>query len=365
MQGPNAVLAIVTYPPGASNTQARIVIDGTRGAIFEYVNGGPVGALVSSWAAFAGTDPYGNPYPAGFNVGPNSQFVGNNFVINATGEFRWSGTPAPGNLIYSDVSVAGNDGHTNATLAGVTNYFNGSGFYVAINLFNGQLGFYSAVTEAGPWTLVSSLVYSFPTDTLTLDTPPAQKLQLGVNTSSVSLGTDSTNTEVVGLPVSQSTGGNLQVNNQNDTNIYELGKLTVHTAPNQLVNSTSPAAVSGAVVTVATAGQYHIRWVVIFNSAATAGAAVFSFGGTAVSGHTDGYNEWTPDGSGVTSSGFAVGTQFGNMQSPTLSSANFKLVVDEWVNFTTGGTMQLEAACTIATDTYTVKAAICELELVT
>lgn len=54
----------MTIPPGAGLGQ-RIVIDGFRGAIFEYdVNNN----LIGSWASASGTDPYGNAYPAGFDL---------------------------------------------------------------------------------------------------------------------------------------------------------------------------------------------------------------------------------------------------------------------------------------------------------
>lgn len=69
MQGPGGLLNIVTLPAGATQTQARMVIDGTRGAIFLYQNGSPFGGLVASWAATGGTDPYSNFYPAGLQAG--------------------------------------------------------------------------------------------------------------------------------------------------------------------------------------------------------------------------------------------------------------------------------------------------------
>jgi hypothetical protein len=96
MQGQSAVLNIMTLPPGATQTQARLVLDGIRGAIFEYQTGGPVGALVSSWARTAGTDPYGNAYPAGFNAGSGSSFTGTDFDINASGAFQ-----GPGKVVHA------------------------------------------------------------------------------------------------------------------------------------------------------------------------------------------------------------------------------------------------------------------------
>lgn len=60
MQGPDALLNILTIPPGAT-TGARIVIDGTRGAIFIY---NASNQLVGSWSGTAGNDGLGNNYPA-------------------------------------------------------------------------------------------------------------------------------------------------------------------------------------------------------------------------------------------------------------------------------------------------------------
>lgn len=111
---------VVTYPPGASQTQARIVIDGVRGAIFEYTAGGPAGALASSWASVADTDPYGNPYPAGFNAGPGSAFSGTNWLANSTGLFFYSPVESAGNLAIS-ISPNGGTGPFGETInAGVT-----------------------------------------------------------------------------------------------------------------------------------------------------------------------------------------------------------------------------------------------------
>lgn len=105
MQGPGGLLNVITIPPGASNTQARLVLDGVRGAIFVYQSGGPLGALIGSWAGVGGTDPYGNVYPAGINVASGSitgvVFNGINFVLNSHGLFFYSSMPALGNLIAS------------------------------------------------------------------------------------------------------------------------------------------------------------------------------------------------------------------------------------------------------------------------
>jgi hypothetical protein len=73
VQAPVALLTVMTIPPGATAVQERMVIDGIRGAIFVYANGGPVGALVISIASQPGTDPYGNVYPFGIALSPPGQ----------------------------------------------------------------------------------------------------------------------------------------------------------------------------------------------------------------------------------------------------------------------------------------------------
>jgi hypothetical protein len=68
-------------------------ITGYSGLFFYSPSIGP-GNLVGSWSVNAGTDPYGNPYPAGLNIqsGPGS------IVINGQGgevqEFFFTGNPA-------------------------------------------------------------------------------------------------------------------------------------------------------------------------------------------------------------------------------------------------------------------------------
>lgn len=124
MQGPIGFTIVVTIPPGAQPGQRRIVIDGTRGAIFEYNT--PGNTLVGSWAASAGTDPFGNAYPQGFSIGPGSVFSGINFILNAQGLFFYNGTPALGNLIMSITPQSGTDSFGNIYQQGFAAYFGSS-----------------------------------------------------------------------------------------------------------------------------------------------------------------------------------------------------------------------------------------------
>lgn len=128
MEGPNAVLNTMTLPPGALPTQPRLVIDGIRGAIFMYGSGGPLGALVGSWARTAGTDPYGNAYPQGFSLAGSG--VGQTFLFY---------NPAPGAnqlaLSINPSSAVFTDAFGNIVLSGFTVYtplF--SGKFYAVNV---------------------------------------------------------------------------------------------------------------------------------------------------------------------------------------------------------------------------------------
>jgi len=213
MQGPIGFTEVVTIPPGAQPGQQRIVIDGTRGAIFEYNT--PGNTLVSSWAASAGTDPYGNTYPQGISIGPGSIIEGTDFVIDSTGAFWYSGTPGPGNLILSLASAAGTDGYGNiypeglgvttgsisggaitagsipatavdftaTSIGGITTYVGGTAPTGSINAgslwIDTSAGNALYQYESGTWTL-----YQFGTGSIAADSITAA--QIAANTITVS-----------------------------------------------------------------------------------------------------------------------------------------------------------------------------------
>ncbi|HMD22667.1 MAG TPA: hypothetical protein VKH61_01115 [Streptosporangiaceae bacterium] len=97
------------------------------------------GNLIGSWAAAAGTDPYGNAYPAGLSVDVGS-FTGVSL-------FLYSGPPAAGNLLVSVTAAAGADSFGNNYVAGIATY--GAGFAASLNA--GFVAFYTG-SLAGGWT---------------------------------------------------------------------------------------------------------------------------------------------------------------------------------------------------------------------
>lgn len=176
MQGAVGLLNVVTVPPGATITSPRLVIDGVRGAIFVYQSGGPLGALIGSWAITAGTDPYGNVYPQGLNVSvgaisggtitgvtitgstiTGTTFSGTNFIINSTGAFFYSSTPALGNLIASISNVAGTDAKGNAFIDGVAAYEIAPSPNIAVVMRLGTLQYFRATGPGGPFTEINGI----------------------------------------------------------------------------------------------------------------------------------------------------------------------------------------------------------------
>jgi hypothetical protein len=96
-------------------------------AAFLVYNGVPAtGTLIGSWSGAAGTDDYGNPYPAGLNVTvgaiSGTTFEGTDFVLNSAGMFFYTATPAAGNMYMSVSNNAGSDAYGNTYKAGLTLY---------------------------------------------------------------------------------------------------------------------------------------------------------------------------------------------------------------------------------------------------
>ena len=111
---------------------------------FVYSPAPGAGNLIGSWAAAAGTDQYGNAYPAGLSVK-----VG---AFSGTSLFLYSGTPAVGNLIASAASAPGSDGFGNHYVSGFAAY--AAAFASSLNA--GFVQFYSG-SLAGGWSASATI----------------------------------------------------------------------------------------------------------------------------------------------------------------------------------------------------------------
>jgi hypothetical protein len=339
-------------------------------------------------------------------------FTGTNFVINSSGAFFYSGTPAAGNLIASIASASGsNDGHGNAYVAGVA-------AYVKISSGTGA-GTYAVALgdQATPWAGFAALTFQNQTHPATrapgvlANVDPAAgaelSLQSGLGTgatvgSAVSL-FDSTSgaadiasaadlwtmsaasigvktlLRLVGalrldditVPAAASGGAVLFADAggfprykadsaSGDTNVWELGAIHLAmtgTLP-QAINSTSYAALQGLSTGTAQVGTgtYRIRANLIVNQGAAAATQNFRFGGTAVLG--TGPNRIQADflaaGGAV---GFSSVINLGSsaLQSPAYGGgATFHVNIEGHYTFGTAGTLELDAANQTATDTMSV-----------
>jgi hypothetical protein len=101
--------------------------------------------------------PFGQAPGQGFNNPVNPRIIKE--IISITGaEIFYSPAAGANNMVASVAPVSGVDDFGNAYLAGVTNYTKVGSQWFAVNMFNGELGFYAGLTtQAGPWVLSSSL----------------------------------------------------------------------------------------------------------------------------------------------------------------------------------------------------------------
>lgn len=383
MEGPSAVLNVITLPPGATQTQARMVLDGVRGAIFLYQNGGPLGALVGSWAISAGTDPYGNVYPQGFMVdqgvlsGVTINFA--NGYINSNGFFLYSSTPATGNLIATFTFASGTDAFSNKYLSGVTAYLIVAGTTYAMNLSlpNGQ-GFpgFSVVD-------VNHLPFAAPGVFAESSTSPNQafavvasgqataadvsayisvlsQIQSGVLGGQIVLQAGDVQHDINGNLIdyiSNATGSPLVQQTSGDGQVYHIGNRAIRdNGVPHLINSTTPIITLTAANLLAGKGYHIVGWVTYIGGQA-AGAPIFSWG--AGSGLTLGVqqNGWQRfSGGGVVGPIHNNDGGLGAVTGPLFAAntTNWLYEFDIYVNVVNTGDLQINAAENTAGDVFTI-----------
>lgn len=144
----------VVIAPGSSNivraTQVVVFGTGAGTGLFVYSGTPALGNPPIFWATSATKDPFGNTIPSTAGVAGTGLFEAGNTIINASGTFTYSGTPAAGNLVESQAPANGTDSFGNAYLAGTTVY---SGGTFAAQLNAAQVNWYSAPGAGGPWTI--------------------------------------------------------------------------------------------------------------------------------------------------------------------------------------------------------------------
>jgi hypothetical protein len=144
-----------------------------------------------------------------------------------------------------------------------------------------------------------------------------------------------------------------------DGGTYDMTRFTaLATSPPVTFASVVPANIPGLSFPVG-AGTYRIRGQIVFEGiAAAAGNAKFSWSaGTAVASAIKLTGMfWQDTGGGIAINGGAMNALTDILTSQVLSiTAEYVLTIDGWATFTTGGTLQLQAACSNAADTFQVR----------
>jgi hypothetical protein len=367
------------------------------------------GNLVIAIAPFGGgTDAYGNVYPAGsnfgvwnaagalinhFGIGAN----GNIFLASAAGATVLFGQSSDGSLLFYDASgrvaghlniaiapAAGNDGLGDTYVEGITVQ---NGGQIAIVGTGGAeiVQFISAGNPIMEWQ--SGYVNE------------SQPAYIQVNLENIGLGTEyiaqflrgpsvSGQADAVIIQLTSSQQGaavaafgsliyqdtsavihtrltwnntNVEVTNSNsgDTNSYDVGAKTLVTTGPQTISSTGATIITGLSGTVGI-GKYHITGQVTYKCNQTAAQSpTFLIGGQAQSQILafSQYLNLVNSGASTSPIPFINNTGYPNNAGPTYVNAAFlQYSFDITVITTTSGGMSVEAATSLAADTFTIQA---------
>jgi hypothetical protein len=302
--------------------------------VFIYSGAPAAGNLIGSWAGAAGVDAKGNAYPQGLNITlgaisgasiTGSTVTAGDTIINASGVFVYSGAPAAGNLIVSIARLAGTDAFANKYLGGgVTSYDNAG--LLALNHTGGVIQWYSFTAQPGA-------VFTFGGASVTANS--------------------------AGMITLASAGGvtSLTIADGGTGNLYRAGHLVVgNLGSNQLVNSTGFTLFKSVPVIP---GNYRIRAEVQINTGSTAaGLPIMGW----AHGSTAGIALWVSRchwynaaGTGFTGQYTHAAAYPGDFNGPTMAaSTTYVYTAEIFVVVNAAGVIDLAAACSIATDTFSI-----------
>lgn len=143
-----------------NQVQNTIIVGGANAGVFVYSGTPASGNPPIFWATSATKDPFGNTIPQSSTAGIASPgtFVAGNMIVNTSGIFTYSGTPAANNLVTSVAPAAGTDAFGNQYVAGSASYsFQNVVASFATALNGGTTTWYTAAAGTfGPWTSVAT-----------------------------------------------------------------------------------------------------------------------------------------------------------------------------------------------------------------
>jgi hypothetical protein len=295
----------------------KIVVFGPGNGVFIYQQGTVpgLGNPPIAWMSSGLVDPFGNVLPSTTGVAGSGVFMAGDTIIEPSGTFGYSGTPAAGNLIYSDTVAALTDSFGNAVPGGIVNYFDGglSGFF-AVQTFQGNINFLNSTTEAGPWNIYASLEPDATTGTLAYF--------------------------------------------DNGGNKYFIGNKAFR---NNAVPVTISSTIPGPVLTIGpllTSGAgYHVRGWALYLGNQAAGAPIFSWtstGGLVLGSAQDGFQRFS--GGGVAPVIHNNNGALGAVTGPAFASntTNWLYEFDVYVTVTAPGSLQVTASENTAGDSFVI-----------
>jgi hypothetical protein len=133
--------------------QTALLVPAINSPNFDLQN--PAASPTPSWAILQS----GLAYFYGLTIEGGGTFTGPDYIINPAGAFFYNGTPAAGNLISSIAGSAGNDQFGNAYLQGTVTYSPITS--LAVQSFNNQIILWAALSQAGPYAIVSGSTITF------------------------------------------------------------------------------------------------------------------------------------------------------------------------------------------------------------
>lgn len=299
--------------PGQSNAVVvadKVIVFGAGSGVFVYSGTPGLGNPPIAWMGGGLIDPFGNVLPSTTGIAGAGTFQAGNTLITPAGTFGYSGTPAAGNLVYSDTTAATTDPFGNAAVGGVAAYFNTGSGYLATQLFGGNVNFLNATLESGPWNIYSSLE---------------------PNTTAGFIGYF-----------------------DNLGNEYNVGHREVSASANQQITSTGATDVTSTSFTGLSATSWHAIWDIFYLGDQNAGTPIFNLNqeGGAVVGF--GYVEfYFPTSNSLTTRlNTTAGTFSTTQQGPTLVTSVGYARIEAWFTLSTGGNIGLTARLGTAGDTF-------------
>jgi len=359
----------------------KVIVFGTGDGVFVYPTGTTpaLGNPPIAWMGGGLVDPYGNVLPSTTGVAGAGTFQAGDTRITTQGLFTYSGTPALGNLIYSDVSAAGTDPFGNVVLAGANAYLTiaGTTYAVGLNTLSGTglpglsigdtahpptspAGFFGEASSAAGTPQAFAAIASGQANGADISSfiSVLSQVQSAVTGGQIVLQAGDIQFDVggnladwvvtaFGVPqVTQTTG---------DGNTYKVGSKS-------FTNSAIPVTGVGAATLLTignleTSGAYHIRGWATYIGAQAAGAPIFSWGasgGLVLGPIQDGWQRFS--GGGVAPIIHNNAGALGAVTGPVFAAntTNWLYEFNVYVTVNTAGSLLITGAEGTAGDSFTV-----------